>query len=164
MTRRFTVPQQNHQKFMLCALSGLKTQSEEQRTGQMATSQSGPHVPGVETYFMCACAHINTHSYRNVSRRSGCQGFPLCWPAVTAAAGCALVFRRTTRRGTSTETRTVTSHDYRRLQTDVPVPRSASSWSGQRSRCVSSAVGPGESFVGGERTPPPSVICMTGQG
>lgn len=114
--------QQNHQKFMLCACSGLKIQSAEERTGQMATSQSGPHV----SRHTCACAHINTHNYRNVSRRSGCQGSPLRWPAVAAAAGRVVLFQRTTRRvvllpRNRNGTRTVTSRDHHYKQT-FPFP------------------------------------------
>lgn len=47
------------------------------------------------------CAHTNTHNSRNVSRRFECQGFPLFWPDVRAAAGLGCVLECKEMQGTS---------------------------------------------------------------
>lgn len=69
----------------------LKFQPVEQGIGQ-----NGDFLIGPTCYFCWSLethlrTHTNTHNLRNVSRRFECQGFPSCWPAVGAAAGCGCV-------------------------------------------------------------------------
>ena len=94
------MPWENIQKFTFCCFCGwhICHCSKGKRT-------NGDFLIGHTCYFCwglghtCACAHTKTHNLKNVSRRFECQGFPPCWPAVSAAAGpgCVAVCKETQR-------------------------------------------------------------------
>lgn len=88
----YSAPGEQSKIHVMLFVTEISARGAEDRT-------NGDFLIGTTCYFCwvlrhtCACAraHTKTHNLRNVSRRFECQGFPLCWPAVRAAAGCGCV-------------------------------------------------------------------------